>query len=243
MSNPIAEKVLRADRKLCKEVNSLSFSSPIVTVYNPLDYAWPCHRAYIKKYSAGKKKAIFFGMNPGPWGMAQVGLPFGEISMIRDWVGIEEKVGQPEKVHPKRPIDGFACTKSEVSGRRLWGLFAERFGTAEIFFKEHLVLNYCPLSFMAESGANITPDKIRASEGSPLLEICDGHLQRLIKILEPEWCIGVGNFVEKRLKSALGDMDVKVGRILHPSPASPAANNNWSGKATEQLQELGIWDL
>ena len=35
-------------------------------------------------------------------------------------------------------------------------------------------------------------------------------------------------------------MDVEVGRILHPSPASPAANRGWAAQATHQLRELGI---
>ncbi len=38
--------------------------------------------------------------------------------------------------HPKRPIEGFDCARSEVSGRRLWGWAALRFGSAETFFAE-----------------------------------------------------------------------------------------------------------
>ena len=34
---------------------------------------------------------------------------------------------------------------------------------------------------------------------------------------------------------------LKIGRILHPSPASPAANKDWARKATDELKALGIW--
>jgi len=29
--------------------------------------------------------------------------------------------------------------------------------------------------------------------------------------------------------------------VLHPSPASPAANRGWGEAATRQLVELGVW--
>ena len=89
-------------------------------------------------------------MNPGPFGMVQTGVPLGEIAAVRDWMGIEATVEKPATENPKRPIEGFACTRSEVSGRRLWGLFAERFGTAEAFFTDHFVANYArwPSSIM-----------------------------------------------------------------------------------------------
>jgi single-strand selective monofunctional uracil DNA glycosylase len=130
-----------------------------------------------------------------------------------------------------------------VSGRRLWGLFAARFGKAEAFFAEHFVANYCPLVFMAESGRNLTPDKLPVEERKPLEAICDRHLQRLVEILKPEWLIGVGKFAESRAEKALKGMEgFRIGTILHPSPASPAANRGWAEKATEQLIQLGVWD-
>jgi len=105
-------------------------------------------------------------MNPGPFGMAQIGVPFGEIASARDWLGLEGPVGQPRTVNPKRPVEGFACARSEVSGQRLWGLFRARFGAPEAFFAEHFVANYCPLVFF-EGGRNLTPDKLPMAEHAP----------------------------------------------------------------------------
>ncbi len=209
--------------------------------YNPLDYAWDVHRRYLERFGAGRKRVVFVGMNPGPFGMAQIGVPFGEIASARDWLGLEAPVGQPRETNPKRPVEGFACPRSEVSGQRLWGLFRARFGTPAAFFADHFVANYCPLAFF-EGGRNLTPDKLPAIEQRPLLEACDAHLRTLIATLQPDWVVGIGNWAEKRAMEALGDTaQVRFGRILHPSPASPAANRGWAEAATRQLVGLGIW--
>lgn len=236
-----AARLIEAARVLSREVDALAFAAPVSHVYNPLDYAWEVHRNYLERYGDGKKRVIFLGMNPGPFGMAQTGVPFGEIAAVRDWLGLEGPVGKPARENPRRPVEGFACQRGEVSGQRLWGLFRERFGTPEAFFAEHFVANYCPLVFF-EEGRNLTPDKLPAREAEPLQAACDAHLRAMIEALAPEWVIGVGAWAEKRATLALAGLPVRFGRILHPSPASPAANRGWAAAATRQLVELGIWD-
>ena len=236
-----AQTLIDAARELSAAVDALPFGAPVTHVYNPLDYAWAVHRRYLETYGAGRKRVVFVGMNPGPFGMAQIGVPFGEIASARDWLGLQGPGGQPRSSNPKRPVEGFACARSEVSGQRLWGLFRARFGTPEAFFAGHFVANYCPLVFF-EGGRNLTPDKLPMAEQRPLLAACDAHLRRAIETLEPEWVIGIGNWAEKRATEALAGLPgLKFGRILHPSPASPAANRGWAEAATRQLNELGIW--
>jgi len=237
----MSDSLTKAAKKLSEMVNSLSFSSPTSFIYNPLEYAWAIHEQYLKLAGEGKKKVVFLGMNPGPFGMAQTGVPFGEIPAVRDWMNLRGEVDRPSPEHPKRPVEGLACTKSEVSGRRLWGLFSDKFPDAKDFFKDHFVANYCPLVFMEESGRNRTPDKLPASEKKPLEELCDNHLQEIVEILEPDWLIGVGGFAKKRAEEALKGIEIKIGMILHPSPASPAANRGWVEAATNQLKEQEIW--
>jgi single-strand selective monofunctional uracil DNA glycosylase len=236
-------RLIAAAREFSTQVGHLKFKPPVTHVYNPLDYAWAAHEQYLRKFGGGKKRVIFLGMNPGPFGMAQTGIPFGEVAAVRDWLKIRAKIGKPAVENSKRPVYGFDCLRSEVSGRRLWGLFAGRFGPPEIFFKEHFVANYCPLAFCEKGGLNRTPDKLSPLEKIPLLKICDGHLRRVLEILEPEWLIGVGGFAAERgeIVSEEGKMQVRVGRILHPSPASPAANRGWAEAATKQLIALGVW--
>ncbi len=213
-------------------------------VYNPLEYAWEAHQQYLRKYARSTRRVLFLGMNPGPWGMAQSGVPFGEIETVKNWLHIDAPIAKPSKEHPKRPIAGLDCVRSEVSGRRLWGLFAERFNSAKAFMGEHFVANYCPLVFMEESARNITPDKLPAPLRQSLEAVCDQHLSQLITILRSQWVVGVGAFAEKCARRVVAEnaiANVQVGRILHPSPASPAANKDWSGTAGRQLEELGIW--
>ena len=181
-------------------------------------------------------------MNPGPFGMVQTGVPFGEVAAVRDWLRIEGRVGKPGQEHPRRRVLGFRCRRSEVSGRRLWGLFAQRFGAPEQFFAEHIVMNYCPLAFLEESGRNRTPDKLSASEKAALFAVCDRHLGAMVEALQPDWLIGVGGFAARRAERLYSQGPLKVARILHPSPANPAANRNWQRLVTRQLQQLGLWD-
>jgi single-strand selective monofunctional uracil DNA glycosylase len=229
-----------ATRKLRGDVAPLRFGAPVTHVYNPLEYAARCHEAYIDAYAKDTKKVIFLGMNPGPYGMAQTGVPFGEVALVRDWLGIEAPVGKPDPEHPKRPVLGFECKRSEVSGRRLWGTVADHFGTPKRFFARHYVANYCPLVFMEESGRNRTPDKLEARERDSLYAVCDAHLRRLVEILEPRWLVGIGAFATRRAEIAIGADGPEIGTVLHPSPANPRANRDWAGEARRQLGELGI---
>lgn len=235
------KELIEAAKSLGRETDEFIFPPPVAFWYNPLSYAWPAHVQYLRRFGAPPKRVIFLGMNPGPWGMAQTGIPFGEVEHVRDWLGIYAPVGKPSREHPKRPVDGFNCVRSEVSGRRLWGLFAARFGRAESFFRDHLVLNYCPLVFMADTGRNITPDKLPSGATTKrLAEVCNQHLRTVFQLLEPDYAVGVGAFAEQRLHE-VAPSGVRVCRVLHPSPASPAANRDWAGTVTRQLLELGVW--
>jgi single-strand selective monofunctional uracil DNA glycosylase len=235
--------LIASTQRLAAALREFKFSPPAAYVYHTLDYTWAAHRIYLERFGNGNKRVLFLGMNPGPFGMAQTGVPFGEVAVVRDWMGIETEIARPEREHPKRLITGFACTRSEVSGRRLWGLFAERFPESLDFFKDHFVLNYCPLIWMSETGANLTPDKLHAAEMAPVEMACLRHLREVIALLKPDYLIGVGGFAEERLKRAQENQNTKrvIGKILHPSPASPAANRGWAETASRQLTELEIW--
>ncbi len=226
--------------QLSEDVSGLSFADPVAYVYNPLAYAWDLHCQYLERFGAGTREIVFLGMNPGPWGMAQTGVPFGEVAAVRDWMKLEADVQSPEREHPKRKIEGLACTRSEVSGARLWGWAQERFPSAKAFFKSHFVTNYCPLVFMGETARNITPDKLTAAERAAVGEACDKAFVATIETLKPRMVIGVGVYAEKQAARLCEGMDVEIGRILHPSPASPVANRGWAPQAEAQLQALGV---
>lgn len=241
---PGRTSLLAATHELAETMDGMRFPEPVGYVYNPLQYAGAAHRQYLERFGGGRKRVLFLGMNPGPFGMAQTGVPFGEVKAVMEWLRLYALVGHPPREHPAKPVLGFQCPRSEVSGRRLWGLFAARYGQPEDFFAGHFVHNYCPLLFLenTKSGRNLTPDQLPAAAAAPLFQACDAFLRRLVDILQVEWAIGVGGFAEARLREALGDRGpIKIGKILHPSPASPAANRDWAGTATRQLEALGIW--
>ncbi|MEB2312202.1 MAG: single-stranded DNA-binding protein [Sorangiineae bacterium] len=232
--------LVKIGRALARRIDKLEFGPPVSHVYNPLDYAREPYEKYLARFGAGPKEIVLLGMNPGPFGMAQTGVPFGEVSMVRDWMGIEGKVRRPAREHSKRPVLGFDCERSEVSGARLWGWARARCGTAERFFSRVFVVNYCPLVFMEASGRNVTPDKLRSGARDELYAACDEALSRTIRLLEPRFVIGVGLFAEKRAREVLTDYGGEIGSILHPSPANPKANRDWAGVVDAQLAELGL---
>ncbi len=238
-------------RRLARAVDTLEFGPPVTHVYDPLTYASGPAEAYLQQWGrvppGGRRPVLLLGMNPGPWGMAQTGVPFGEVASVREFLGLERRVGTPAHEHPRRPVEGFACRRSEVSGRRFWGFVAERFGTPEAFFRQFFVWNYCPLVFMEHSGRNRTPDKLPAAERERLFTLCDEALERIIATLRPQWLVGVGGFAERRLRAVAGGRDPaelgldappRIGTILHPSPASPLANQGWAARVETQFHYL-----
>lgn len=257
--------------ELVGRVGRIRFGPPVTHVYNPLVYAREVYAEYVRRFGRGTRDVVMFGMNPGPWGMTQTGVPFGEISAVRDWMQLRGTIVPPRKQHPKVPVMGLDCHRSEVSGQRLWGWAREVFGPAPAFFEQFFVANYCPLAFLEESGRNRTPDKLPAAEKEELFAACDEAVRATIAVLRPTYAIGIGGFAAGRLRTALANWagdetagrvraravvrksvdknrqamappvkDMIVGEILHPSPASPAANRGWREVAVGQLRELGI---
>ncbi|MBM4200634.1 MAG: single-stranded DNA-binding protein [Gammaproteobacteria bacterium] len=227
-------------RCLQADLERIRFGSPVSHVYDPLDYAWHAHRAYLERYGQGSKEVVMVGMNPGPWGMVQTGVPFGDVEYVRDWLRLHGRVDQPALVHPRRPVLGYSCHRREGSGRRLWGWARDRFGEPDVFSHRFFVGNYCPLCFFLEAGTNLTPDKLPPAERRELTAACDRSLQRMVAILKPEWVLGIGRFAEHRAATALAGTAVRVGGLPHPSPASPQANRGWAEQMDQALAKLGI---
>ena len=197
-------------------------------VYNPLMYAWDIHEEFIRVSGGRGAKTILMGMNPGPHGMGQMGVPFAATSVVRDLLGISGiDVRKPAISHPKRPVNGLAHPKEEVSGTRLWGLLQDRYGGADQIFQNVFIVNHCPLMILhGPRGTNVTPNKVSGLVVRDLLERCDQHLMEVVMALGAEQVIGIGKYAEKRANLALGEMGIRVRTCWHPSPASPLANRN-----------------
>lgn len=240
----LASQVVTATLALRKALAGLEFPAPADVVYQPLDYAWAPHEAYLRRFAAaGPRRVLFLGMNPGPFGMAQTGVPFGEVAAVRDWLGLAQEVGRPDREHPAKKVTGFACHRSEVSGRRLWGLFQERFQTPANFFAEHLVHNYCPLLFLENTklGRNVVPVELPAEVMAPVNLACNRLLRTMVETLGVTTVVGVGGYAEERAREALAGLLLNFAKVPHPSPANPVANRGWSEAATKALVAQGVW--
>lgn len=240
-----APALVRAARTLRNTLEPLAArpapdASPYVL--EPLAYAWNNHKAYLERHARSSGiEALMIGMNPGPWGMGQTGVPFGDPALVREFLGVTGKVDRPKNEHARCPVRGCESPRGEVSGQRIWGGVRRCFGAPEPFFEKFFVANYCPLLFLSEKGANVTPDKLPQAYMAPVLEACDAHLVALVRVLEPKRVLGIGAWATKRAQVALGaaGVEVPIGTLLHPSPASPLANKGWLEAARKQLREHG----
>ena len=238
MHHTQARRALSLTGRLARALAGAQFSPPVAYTYHPLVYAAAGWRAYISRYGDGDKPVLLVGMNPGPFGMAQTGVPFGAIGPVRDWLDIDVPIAAPAKMHPKRPIDGFACRRQEVSGARLWGWLAARFGTPKRLFASTMVINLCPLLWLDEGGRNLTPDRLPQSEQRPVQDACRATLAALVALWRTEMVVGVGAYAAAQARLALAGSSASVGQILHPSPASPLANRGWAEQASAQMKAL-----
>jgi single-strand selective monofunctional uracil DNA glycosylase len=244
MSSDQSETIINAARNLAHAVEHMRFEKPVCWTYNPLLYARIPHELYLDRYAASGKRAVFLGMNPGPWGMAQTGVPFGEVAAVREWLGIVGAVATPKRQHARVAVQGFECRRSEVSGRRLWGLMRAHFGSGERFSRHAFVANYCPLLFLDDAGRNLTPDKIARNDKARLYSLCDRFLTIVIEALRPEWLVGVGAFAAQRIRAVMQTLPGAAARITsipHPSPANPRANRDWASLARAVLEREGVW--
>ncbi len=239
----MSNRLVEISATLSESLEGVTFEDPVTHVYRPVRYARTLHEAYLQTYGASSpREVVLLGMNPGPWGMGQTGVPFGDVDFVSDWMGLSGEVGKPDEEHPKRPVDGLECDRNEVSGSRLWGWAEERFGDADSFFERFYVHNYCPLLFLEESGRNRPPSRMKVAQRRQLTPACDRALHQIADCLEPSYLVGIGNYARDRIEKAFAgeDVDFEIGRVLHPSPASPQANKGWAEQAERQFAELGI---
>ena len=58
-------------------------------MYSPLVYAVEPHCSYVCSYGDSEKPILFVGMSATPYGMAQTGVPFGNLKYVRDYLGLK----------------------------------------------------------------------------------------------------------------------------------------------------------
>uniref|UniRef100_A0A182MSA2 Uracil-DNA glycosylase-like domain-containing protein n=1 Tax=Anopheles culicifacies TaxID=139723 RepID=A0A182MSA2_9DIPT len=240
---PYWQQVYCIERELSAALRKVALPSEVAACYDPIEYASAIHCAYLQRFLDGPKAVLFIGMNPGPWGMCQTGVPFGYVPAVRDWMGLRGTVAKPTPELAARPVEGLACTREEQSGKRWWGLYQELCGTADCFFRSCFVYNLCPLAFFHQSGRNITPSELKGKAKGEIQSISEQYLETALKVLKPKIIISVGRYTEDRVKTLTKQN--RIGPTIvtycmpHPSPRS-LNNTNWSQKAKLWLSEHGI---
>lgn len=208
------------------------FTNDII-MYNVLDYAWDAWEQYITQYAKGTAHTLVLGINPGPHGMVQTGIPFGNISTVQHYLNIQPNI-QHDKIspHPRRPVLGLTYTREEPSGKLLWGTIQEMYPNPNDFFSDFFVLNYCPLAFFSndEKASNLTPDKLPKIYQSHIEILCSKHLAQYLVGFQITRILAVGKYTQQIAGKVLegGGLDIlmpkqkiEVQYLTHPSPLNP----------------------
>lgn len=73
-SPDVSEEFLNLADELNLSLEQFEIPKKVEAVYNPTIYARQTFEMYVKKYCNSPKPIIYFGMNPGPFGMSQTGV-------------------------------------------------------------------------------------------------------------------------------------------------------------------------
>ncbi|XP_058812970.1 single-strand selective monofunctional uracil DNA glycosylase [Topomyia yanbarensis] len=241
---PLWQRVYQLELQLCDALKQIPLPASAAVTYDPIEYAVELHLAYMQRYLDGPKPVLFLGMNPGPWGMCQTGVPFGYIPAVRDWMQLRGQVLKPIPELSVRPVEGLACTRGEQSGQRWWGLYERICGKPENFFRNCFVFNICPLAFFQANGRNITPADLKGTSKTRMQEVCTEYLQSALELFNPSIIISVGRYTEDRVKALVRQNLLDATRVQlkcmpHPSPRS-LNNTNWHDKAQQWLEDNGV---
>ncbi|KAF7991960.1 hypothetical protein HCN44_010761 [Aphidius gifuensis] len=229
----IPNNLLNIELNLSINLDKLNYNNPIDYIYCPIIYAKTVHFNYLNKYCRDKKNIMILGMNPGPWGMSQTGVPFGEINIVIDWLKINGHIDKPKRQHEQRQVDGFSCKRSEISGRKFWSLFKKLSNNPDTFFRHCFLRNFFKPTIIIII--------IAGPEQKKLQEFCDQALIEVIKILDVKVIIGVGRFSEQRAKKVVktAKLSTKVLWMIHPSPRA-TIGKNWQNLTLDFLKKENL---
>jgi len=137
-------------------------------VWNPGLYGEPWHSRFRRCYPPAARPLVLFGLNPGPYGMAQTGIPFTDIrrlvSALPALVAELRNAGKRLEVPGLAPVSlpPYLSRTFEASSVRVYRFLERSWGDAERGWREVVAANPCPLLFIdTETGKNRTPADLR----------------------------------------------------------------------------------
>lgn len=271
--------LLQKTRDLAAVLDTFRHPAGVSHVYNPLSYMATAHEAWLSRYvqygecdevAVTPSPYLILGMNPGPWGMVQTGVPFGDVPNAGKLIGVRDgstpftaqipcgvslpAIFKPQldgiQLHPKRPVQGFACTRVEASGDRLWGGLATVWGLLDAVLDDCFAMNYCPLAyFSGEAGENVTPEAfIKAGPyrdeayAQELDDVCGAYLRTVMRAMDTKVVLAIGRYAERKAKIAASMVANKpaVVYLTHPSPLATRNAEQWAEMARTTMQAAGV---
>jgi single-strand selective monofunctional uracil DNA glycosylase len=133
-------------------------------VLDPSRYGERWHAPFRRLYPPRARPLLVFGLNPGPYGMAQTGIPFTDLKRLAQ--GLPRLAAELARSGERLSLPGLApsslqpfLTRTfESSSVRVHRFLRLAHGSAERAFREVVFVNPCPLLFIDRAlGENRTP--------------------------------------------------------------------------------------
>jgi len=234
MDSPTFVHVVNATRLLSARLEPVRAALPAaglkaVAAIDPTSYAFGNYTRFMQLAASGPRLALFVGMNPGPHGMAQTGIPFGDVDTARVLLGgadtIDPLPGLRAASGAAWDCKGLAYHRGEQSGMRLWSALSQLCGSPQAALERCCIVNYCPLYMVGPELENITPSDLpRRHDITRALEAaCDEHLRQLVLGLEVKTVLSFGSYAHASARRALSGFPVDFYTTPHPSPRRGSA--------------------
>jgi single-strand selective monofunctional uracil DNA glycosylase len=226
-------------------------------IWNPGLYAASWHALFRKEYPASAGCILVFGLNPGPYGMAQTGIPFTDLKRLREHLprlakGLERRGCSLAGVGlAPRSLRPYLSRTFESSAVRVYRFLSRGWGSAEDGWRSVVVANPCSLLFMDAAGENRTPadlvGAVSRRTGSlvaarRLRERCNA-LRRLaareaVRVLSPRGVVLLGKDAQRAMQTGIAPL-LGPDSILgweHPARAVP---DRWAMGLLEEIKRRG----
>jgi len=260
--NTVADQILAASDRLSERLAALPPVGDLVAL-DPTRYCRSAWAAYLQM-AARLGCVLVVGMNPGPHGMAQTGVPFTD-----PWIVDELDLQAPRADVPPADIPavgswrhrshrarGVLGSKREESAKRLWPLLreicapyaavgpsADKIAEAtRRVCNEVLLVNALPICWLDPAGKNVSAEQVEkrapAQVREGLRDLVNEWLQAVADILRPAAVIGVGRWAREFVTDLDVDHFVEIpfrDGIKHPSP-SAGSEAAWRAEAEPILR-------